>query len=60
VRPGQLPCGATWEDTRIEMPFLEAGTRLTDVITGREVVLDGVSLSLATLLDMAPVAVLSN
>jgi (1->4)-alpha-D-glucan 1-alpha-D-glucosylmutase len=60
VAPGQLPCGAIWEDTRIELPFLDGDARMSDVITGREVRLEGGSVTLASLLDVAPVAVLST
>jgi (1->4)-alpha-D-glucan 1-alpha-D-glucosylmutase len=58
ARTGRLPCGALWEDTRIELPFLEAGATLADAITGRVVKLDGHAVTLATLLDVAPLAVL--
>ena len=59
VAPGALPCGALWEDTRIELPFLEANAPMVDVISGREVWLSNGTIALSTLLDVAPVAVLS-
>ncbi|MGZ5103309.1 MAG: malto-oligosyltrehalose synthase [Usitatibacter sp.] len=58
IQPGELACGARWQDTRIELAFLDEGAVLLDVITGNEHRLDGRSLSLAALLDRAPVAVL--
>ena len=58
VATGQLPCGAIWADTRIELPFAGADARLRDVVTGREHrVVEG-GLALADLLARAPVAVL--
>ena len=59
VQPGALPCGDLWEDTRIELPFLEAQAPMVDVITGREVWLEEGTIALSKLLDVAPVAVLS-
>jgi (1->4)-alpha-D-glucan 1-alpha-D-glucosylmutase len=58
VTPGHLPCGARWKDTRIELPFLARDAVLRDVVTGHEHRLDGHRLSLAALLDRAPLAVL--
>src|SRR6185437_13266206 len=35
VQAGELPCGAIWGDTRVEIPFLGAEAELRDAITGR-------------------------
>jgi (1->4)-alpha-D-glucan 1-alpha-D-glucosylmutase len=60
LKPGGLPCGEVWENTRIELPFLPEGTELTDVITGsRHRVVHG-GIELDVLLALAPVAVLAG
>jgi (1->4)-alpha-D-glucan 1-alpha-D-glucosylmutase len=56
---GELPCGALWGDTRVEIPFLDAQAQLRDAITGRVRRLTDGGIALADLLDAAPVAVLS-
>jgi (1->4)-alpha-D-glucan 1-alpha-D-glucosylmutase len=58
VKTGELPCGATWGDARIEIPFVAEGTVLRDVVAGREHRVAGGGLALAELLERAPVAVL--
>ena len=58
VKAGSLACGAIWEDTRIELPFVDDGTTLRDVVTGREHRVEAGGLALAELLQRAPVAVL--
>ncbi len=58
VKTGELPCGAIWEDTRIELPFVAEGAALRDVVTGREHRIGNGGLALARLLERAPVAVL--
>jgi len=58
VKPGGLPCGAIWENTRIELPFLEAAPKLREIISGREVTLEAHSVALASLLKQVPAAVL--
>jgi len=57
--PGEMPCGAIWGDTRVEIPFLGDGAQLRDAITGRVRRLAGGGIALSELLDAAPVAVLS-
>ena len=54
-----MPCGAIWNDTRVEIPFLADGTELRDAITGRVRRVARGGIALAELLDVAPVAVLS-
>jgi (1->4)-alpha-D-glucan 1-alpha-D-glucosylmutase len=57
--PGELPCGAVWGDTRVEIPFLAGDATLHDAITQRERrVVDG-AIAAAELFDAAPVAVLT-
>ncbi len=58
VKTGGLPCGAIWEDTRIEIPFVAEGAVLRDVVTGDEHRVAQGGLALAELLRRAPVAVL--
>jgi (1->4)-alpha-D-glucan 1-alpha-D-glucosylmutase len=58
VEPGTLPVGALWGDARLELPFLEEGDVLRDVMTGRELRVGGGGLALAQVLTLAPVAVL--
>jgi (1->4)-alpha-D-glucan 1-alpha-D-glucosylmutase len=58
IRPGELPCGDVWGDTRIELPFLDDGTELTNVISGERHRVERGAISLAKLLSSAPVAVL--
>jgi (1->4)-alpha-D-glucan 1-alpha-D-glucosylmutase len=58
IKPGDLPCGDVWGDTRIELPFVEARAELTDVITGTKHRLVKGGIELADLLRVAPVAVL--
>ena len=37
IRPGVLPCGEeTWGDTRVDLPFLDEGTQLHDVVSRRD------------------------
>jgi (1->4)-alpha-D-glucan 1-alpha-D-glucosylmutase len=58
IKPGDLPCGEAWGDTRIELPFLDPGAELVDVITGAKHRLARGGIALAELLRVAPVAVL--
>jgi (1->4)-alpha-D-glucan 1-alpha-D-glucosylmutase len=59
IQPGELPVGAgVWGDTRIEVPFLDDGTILRDVLTGREHTVENGALSAARVLDPVPLAVL--
>ena len=57
-QPGALPCGAIWDDARVELPFLEEGEVLRDAITGRELRVAHGGLALADVLAWASVAVL--
>jgi (1->4)-alpha-D-glucan 1-alpha-D-glucosylmutase len=41
VGPGEIPGGATWGDTRVELPMLREGTLLRDAITGQETTVAG-------------------
>ena len=59
VATGKLPCGAIWEDTRIELPFAAEGSGLVDAITGREHRVEAGGLALAALLGRASVTVLT-
>jgi 4-alpha-glucanotransferase/(1->4)-alpha-D-glucan 1-alpha-D-glucosylmutase len=59
IGTGELPCGiAVWGDARIELPFLDEGTVLRDVFTGREHRVTADGLALGDLLERAPVSVL--
>jgi len=58
IKPGDLPCGELWGDTRIELPFLDPGAELIDAITGMKHHLTRGGIALAELLRVAPVAVL--
>ena len=59
VRPGRTPCDRElWGEARIELPFLEEGAQLTDVFTGRELVVREGGLPVSEVLAGFPVAVL--
>lgn len=59
VEAGTLPSGAAaWGDTRIDLSWLPAGTRLTDAISGLTVVTADDGIALAELLAVLPVALL--
>ena len=59
--PNRLPCGeAVWGDTRIDLPFLDEGATLRNVITGRELRVAEGGLAAAQVLERAPVAVLES
>jgi (1->4)-alpha-D-glucan 1-alpha-D-glucosylmutase len=58
IRPGVLPVGDVWGDTRIELGFLDDGAQLTNVITGAKHRVSKGGLAVAELLLEAPVAVL--
>ena len=62
--PASRRVGAVWGDTVIELPAgdaaLPAGTRLVDVMSGSEHVVDAPGLRLAALLRDFPVAVLDG
>jgi maltooligosyltrehalose synthase len=60
IKPGELPCGEIWGNTRIELPFLPDGTELTDVITGISHRVEHGGIDLDVLLALAPVAVLTS
>jgi (1->4)-alpha-D-glucan 1-alpha-D-glucosylmutase len=60
IKPGELPCGELWGNTRIELPFLEEGSELTDVITGVRHRIRGGGIDLDVLLALAPVAILTT
>ncbi len=58
AKPGAMPLGEAWGDTQVQLPFFDAGTPLTDAISGTVHALAGASLALSSLLAHAPVAVL--
>ena len=59
IEPGELPCGAhVWADTRIELPFVDDGTELTDTLAGTRHSVESGGLAVARLLARLPVAVL--
>ena len=62
LRAGELPVGAVWGDTAVELPGAApaAGTRLVDAMSGRTHVVDAHGLPLASLLRDFPVAVLDG
>jgi (1->4)-alpha-D-glucan 1-alpha-D-glucosylmutase len=62
LRAGELPLGAVWGDTAIELPAgaLPAGTRLVDAMSGHAHVVEAHALPLASLLRDFPVAVLDG
>lgn len=54
----QLPCGAQfWGDTRIVLPFLPSGCRLSEIFTGRDLSYDGDGMLLGTAWERIPGAV---
>jgi (1->4)-alpha-D-glucan 1-alpha-D-glucosylmutase len=58
---GELPCGTSvWEETRVDLPFLDEGLRLREALTGRQHRVERGGLSLACLLERAPLAVLTS
>jgi len=60
IRPGELPRGEAWGDTRIELPFMRDGLELTDVITGTRHRVNEGGIGLKELLALASVAVLTT
>jgi (1->4)-alpha-D-glucan 1-alpha-D-glucosylmutase len=57
--PGRLPCGAdVWGDTQAMLPFLAEGTRLTDVLSGRTLVVRAGGVPLAEAFAAFPGALL--
>ncbi|HUP98314.1 MAG TPA: malto-oligosyltrehalose synthase [Usitatibacter sp.] len=58
LAPGELPCGAVWGETRIEMPFVKDGTVLQDVLSGREHRVTRSGVLAADVLALFPTAVL--
>jgi len=61
VRPGNTPCDASlWGEARVELPFVEEGTSLRDVFTGRELKVEKGGLGVADVLARFPVAVLAR
>jgi (1->4)-alpha-D-glucan 1-alpha-D-glucosylmutase len=60
LAPPRLPCGAqAWDDTRVELPFLEEGAVLRDAISGRDHTVRDGGLALSEVLATATVAVLT-
>jgi (1->4)-alpha-D-glucan 1-alpha-D-glucosylmutase len=60
IKPGELPCGDIWGDTRLELSFLEDGTDLADAITGEKHRVDNGGIAVARLLRIASVSVLAT
>jgi (1->4)-alpha-D-glucan 1-alpha-D-glucosylmutase len=60
IKPGELPCGELWGNTRIELPFLAEGDELADVITGSRHRVEHGGIDLDVLLALAPVAILTT
>ena len=59
VRPGTTPCEPSlWGEARIELPFLEEGTVLQELFSGRELVVENGGLKVSDVLARFPVAVL--
>jgi (1->4)-alpha-D-glucan 1-alpha-D-glucosylmutase len=58
IRPPQLPCGAIWGSTRLDLAFLKDGTVLRDALTLTQHTVSEGGLDLATVLAHFPVAVL--
>ncbi|HET9651436.1 MAG TPA: malto-oligosyltrehalose synthase, partial [Usitatibacter sp.] len=59
LAPGRLPCGPeAWDDTRVDLPFLDDGDVLRDVVAGRSHEVRGGGFALGELLATATVAVL--
>jgi len=59
IAPSRLPCGAeVWGDTRVDLPFMDDGARLTDAIAGAGHVVRDRGLRVADVLQRASVAVL--
>ncbi|MBC8021758.1 MAG: hypothetical protein H7Y14_01480, partial [Burkholderiales bacterium] len=58
IQPGELPCGAAWQDTRIELGFLKEGDVLVDAISGESHRVANGGLAMKDLLQRATVAVL--
>jgi (1->4)-alpha-D-glucan 1-alpha-D-glucosylmutase len=59
LKPGMMPIGEVWGDTKVLLPFLAEGAKLRDAVTGTSHRLEGTSLAISALLANAPVAVLS-
>jgi (1->4)-alpha-D-glucan 1-alpha-D-glucosylmutase len=61
LKVGELPLGAVWGDTVVELPAdLPADMRLQDAIGGRTTIVEGNRLLLASLLHDFPVALLAG
>jgi (1->4)-alpha-D-glucan 1-alpha-D-glucosylmutase len=58
VRPPQLPCGAIWGTTRLDLGFLKDGAVLRDALTLTQHTVQDGGLDLSTVLAHFPVAVL--
>jgi (1->4)-alpha-D-glucan 1-alpha-D-glucosylmutase len=58
IKPGELPCGDVWGDTRVQLPFLDDGAVLVDAITGEKHRVQKGAIDVAKLLRLATVAVL--
>jgi (1->4)-alpha-D-glucan 1-alpha-D-glucosylmutase len=59
LKPGAMPIGEIWGDTKVLLPFLAEGAALRDAITGVMHTLDGGELQLSKVLIQAPVAALA-
>jgi len=59
LKPGAMPIGEIWGDTKVLLPFLAEGAALRDAITGVMHTLDGAELQLSKVLIQAPVAALA-
>jgi (1->4)-alpha-D-glucan 1-alpha-D-glucosylmutase len=59
ITPGRLPCGPdVWGDARVDIPFLDEGDVLRDVISGRGHTVREGGLAVGEVLTTASVAVL--
>jgi (1->4)-alpha-D-glucan 1-alpha-D-glucosylmutase len=59
VRPGSTPCDAgLWGEARLELPFLENGTVLRELFSGRELTVADGAIPMSAAVAQFPVAVL--
>jgi (1->4)-alpha-D-glucan 1-alpha-D-glucosylmutase len=60
IEAGTLPCGAhIWRDTHVDVPFLQEGTALRNVLTNRICRVQAGSVSMAEAYDAVPGAALT-
>ena len=60
IEAGTLPCGGRiWGDTQVDVPFLEEGTALRNILTNRTCRVQAGSVSVAETLDVVPGAALA-